>query len=118
MQKNNQIDEVTQKAIKSLNEIATENNVIGKPIIAGGLTVIPLTKVSLAFMSGGGEYGSVKVVKANKKFPCTLGSGAVVSLKPSGFLIINKNQTKIVRADSDIYDRLLNKAEEVFSANN
>lgn len=118
MQKNKQIDEVTKKAIKSLNEIATENNVIGKPITVGDVTVVPLTKISLGFMSGGGEYGNVKVVKANKKFPCSVGSGAIVSLKPSGFLIINKGMTKIIKADSDIYDKIFSKAEEVFSNKN
>lgn len=118
MQKNKQIDEVTEKAIKSLNEIATENNVIGKPITVGDVTVVPLTKISLGFMSGGGEYGNVKVVKANKKFPCSVGSGAIVSLKPSGFLIINKVTIKIIKADSDIYDKIFSKAEEVFSNKN
>lgn len=118
MQNNKQIDEVTQKAIQSLNEIATENSVIGTPITVDNITVIPLTKISLGFMSGGGEYGNVKVVKANKKFPCSAGSGAIVSLKPSGFLIINKGKTQIIKADSDIYDKIFSKAEEVLSNKN
>ncbi len=118
MQKNKQIDDVTQKAIKSLNEIATENNVIGTPITVGDVTVIPLTKISLGFMSGGGEYGNVKVVKANKKFPCSAGSGAIVSLKPTGFLVINNGITKIIKADADVYDKIFSKAEEVFTTKN
>ena len=40
------------------------NTIIGKPIItASGFQIIPFSKVTLANLSGGGEYGDVKIIK-------------------------------------------------------
>ena len=109
--KNNNIESITDKAIKSLNEIAKGNGVIGKPIKTEEGVIIPLTKVSLGFLSGGGEYGQVKVVKQSKTFPLSGGSGAIVSLKPSGFLVIGK-EVKLIKADNELYEKIFDKVED------
>ena len=106
------VENITEKAIKCLNEIASNNTVIGKPIITEKGTIIPVTKVSLGFLTGGGEYGDVKVVKKVDSFPTSAGSGAIVSIKPTGFLIVGE-ETKFVKTDTDIYDKLFDKIENV-----
>lgn len=108
--KQKNIESITDKAIKCLNEIASNNSVVGKPIVTDRGTVIPITKVSLGFLTGGGEYGDVKVVKKAESFPISAGSGAIVSIKPSGFLIIG-DEIKIVKTNPDIYDSLFEKIE-------
>ncbi len=111
MQKNTKnIEHITDKAIKSLNEIAQGNAVIGKPIKTEEATIIPLTKISMGFLSGGGEYGKVKVIKEAKNFPVSAGSGAIVSLKPTGFLVVGK-EIKLLKTDNDFYDKFLDKVE-------
>jgi len=112
MQKNTKnIEHITEKAIKCLNEIAQGNAVIGKPIKTEDATIIPLTKISMGFLSGGGEYGQVKVIKESKNFPISAGSGAVVSLKPTGFLVIGK-EIKLLKTDNDIYDKFFEKVDD------
>lgn len=115
--KSNNIEHITDKAIKSLNEITQGNAVIGKPIKTEKATVIPLTKISVGFLTGGGEYGEVKVVKQSKSFPLSAGSGAVISLKPNGFLIVGE-EIKLVKTDSDIYDKMFDKIESIIGVIN
>ena len=53
------------------------------------IPVIPVSKVSLGFVSGGGEYG--KVQSEGKKHPFGGGGGAGITLTPVGFLVVSQN---------------------------
>lgn len=111
---NNKIKNITDEAIKSLNEISERSSVIGKPItIDDKTTVIPITKITMGFRSGGGEYGQIKSIKKGKDYPTSAGSGAVVSIKPSGFLIVSESGAKIVKTDNDIYDKIFEKTQQI-----
>ena len=115
--KANNIEHITDKAIRSLNEITQGNAVIGKPIKTDKATIIPLTKISIGFLTGGGEYGEVKVVKQSKSFPLSAGSGAVVSLKPTGFLVVG-DEIKLVKTDNDLYDKMFDKIDSIIGVIN
>ena len=115
--KSNNIEHITDRAIKSLNEITQGNAVIGKPIKTDKATIIPLTKISIGFLTGGGEYGEVKVIKQSKSFPLSAGSGAVVSLKPTGFLIVG-DEIKLLKTDADVYDKMFDKIESIIGVIN
>ena len=50
----NKIKDLMETAMKDINTIIDVNTVIGKPFsINDGTTVIPVTKVTLGFMTGG-----------------------------------------------------------------
>ena len=64
------------------------NAVFGKPIIsASGTQFIPFSKITIGNLAGGGEYGDQKTVKQAQRIPFAGGNGAVVTMKPLGFLI-------------------------------
>ena len=46
-----------ENTIAKIREMVDVNSVIGEPITAGGVTIIPISKVSFGFGSGGGDYG-------------------------------------------------------------
>lgn len=105
---NNKIRELMSTAMKDLNTLVDVNTVIGKPVsVEDGTTVIPITKVTLGFMTGGGEYGEVKQIKADKGMPFAGGSGAVVSLKPSGFLINQGRGVQVLSVADDAFSRII-----------
>lgn len=108
----NKIKEMMTAAIKDLNSLVDVNTIIGKPFTtAEGSVIIPVSKVTMGFLTGGGEYGEVKAYK-EFSLPFAGGSGAIISLKPSGFLIDNGNGVKLVNALNDVYDRVFNTVEE------
>ena len=87
---------------------------MGKPIVtASGFQVIPFSKVTMGNLSGGGEYGDVKVVKQTDSFPFAGGSGAVVSMKPMGFLIDDGKSCSILRLTDEPLDNLIERASEI-----
>ena len=87
-EKNKRIDRLIDASVVTLNDLADVDTVIGKPIVtASGFQIIPFSKVTMGSLSGGGEYGDVKVVKETDSMPFAGGSGSVVSMKPMGFIV-------------------------------
>lgn len=68
-------------AMEKLGGMMQVNTVVGEPVLAGGTTIIPISKVSLGFVAGGGEYGL-----KNQGPAFGGGSGGGVSVAPVGFL--------------------------------
>ena len=113
-EKNQKINNLIDSSIEKLDALADVNTVIGKPIItASGVQVIPFSKVTLGNLTGGGEYGDVKVVKETESFPFAGGSGAVVSMKPMGFLIDDGQSCHILRITDEPIDNLIERAGEI-----
>ena len=111
----NPIDEVLSTAMKQLRSIADVNTVIGKPIESeGGKTIIPISKVTIGFVAGGGEYGETH--KFSSEYPFAGGSGGAVQLSPIGFLVGSKEEDlKMIGIDSDTaLSRMFDAAKGVF----
>ena len=101
-------------SLEKLDTLADGNMVLGKPIItASGCQVIPFSKITLGNLSGGGEYGDVKIVKETDAFPFAGGSGAVVSMKPMGFIIDDGKDCRILRVSEEPIDNLIERAGEI-----
>ena len=54
----NKIEEVMNSAMENLRPLIDVDVVIGKAIEKDGITIIPLSKVTMGYVSGGGEYYS------------------------------------------------------------
>ncbi len=99
---------------ESLEALADVNTIIGKPIVtASGFQLIPFSKVTMGNLSGGGEYGDIKVVKETDAMPFAGGSGSVISMKPMGFLIDDGKSCKILRITDEPLDNLIEKASDI-----
>ncbi|MBD3343898.1 MAG: sporulation protein, partial [Chitinivibrionales bacterium] len=48
------LSDVIQTALEKINYIAKTETVIGEPIVAGDVTLIPVSKISIGFAAGGG----------------------------------------------------------------
>lgn len=113
-EKNKKINDLIDTSITNLDTLANVNLVIGKPITtASGYQIIPFSKVTMGNLSGGGEYGDIKVVKEMDAMPFAGGSGAVVSMKPMGFLIDDGKSCKILRVTDEPLDNLIERAGEI-----
>ena len=112
----NKIDNLISNAIKNLNGLIDVNTIIGKPFVTEAGTIIPISKVSMGFLTGGGEYGDVKYFKKDENYPFSGGSGAVVSMNPVGFLIDNGSGYKIIPLKNDMYDKLFNACENIIDS--
>ncbi len=103
-----------EKTAERLTSLVDVNTVIGKPVIsASGAQIIPFTKVTMGYLSGGGEYGEVKAIKEDEAFPFAGGAGTVINMKPAGFLIDDGVQCRLLKITEDPLDGLIEKAGEL-----
>ncbi len=91
------INEMLGVSLEKIKEMADTSAIIGDPITTpDGTTVIPISKVSYGFASGGSDLPS----KYDKEL-FGGGAGAGVSIKPEGFLVISPSgDVKMVTMDS------------------
>ena len=81
--------------IAKIREMVDVNSVIGDPIVtADGVTVIPVSKVSVGFGGGGSDFVS-KNANA-KENPFGGGVGAGVKVTPIAFLIIKEGSVRMI----------------------
>lgn len=93
--------------LDKIRQMTDANTIIGNPIhTADGTTILPVSKVSFGFASGGSDFVSSKAPK--DLFGG--GSGAGMSIQPVAFLVMNDGHVRLIQlADhSATVDRALN----------
>ena len=114
MDEKKKIDGILEQTAEKLTGLVDVNTVVGKPVVtASGAQVIPLTKVTMGYLSGGGEYGEVKMMVDGECLPFAGGAGTIVNLKPAGFLIDDGKECRLVRLTDDPLDGLIEKASDL-----
>ena len=113
MDEKKKIDSIMEKTAEKLTSLVDVNTVIGKPVVtASGAQVIPFTKVTMGYLSGGGEYGEVKKIEDGECLPFAGGAGTIINVKPAGFLIDDGNGCRYIHAGEDPVDNLIDKASD------
>lgn len=97
----NKIKEIMTSSMDNLKSLIDIDVVVGKPILASDcLTVIPLTKVIMGYIAGGGEYYSeLKEIRKDTEYPFSGGSGGGLNLHPIGFLVIKGLCVEVIKID-------------------
>ena len=108
------VNELVENSVRDLSKLVNVDTVIGTPILtASGVQIIPVTKVTMGFLSSGSDIGETKVIKEKESVPFAGGSGAVVSLKPAGFLLDDGKNCRYIHAGDDPLDNLIDKASDL-----
>ena len=86
MTANSNIEGLLGTSMDSLRKMINVNTVVGEAMHLGdGVCIVPISKVSVGFGAGGGEYA----MQANDDLPFGGGAGGGMSIKPVGFLVAN-----------------------------
>jgi len=76
--------------IDKLRNLVDVSTIIGDPIEAGGVTIIPVSKVTYGFASGGSDFPS----KTNADI-FGGGGGAGITIVPIAFIVIREGEVSI-----------------------
>ena len=98
--------------LEKIRQMVDSNTIIGNPInTADGTTILPVSKVTFGFTSGGSEFLSSKAPK--ELFGG--GSGAGVSITPIGFLVLHGGNVRLIQLaeKNNGFDRALNLIPDV-----
>ena len=94
------ISVLMQTTLENIRDMVDVNTVIGDAIqTASGTTVIPFSKVTFGFATGGGEYDPQKS-PVQQTLPFAGGSGAGVTVQPVGFLVIGPEGIRLLPAQN------------------
>jgi uncharacterized spore protein YtfJ len=100
-----QIDTLAETILEKLRAVSQAETVIGKPILSGSTTVIPVNRVSMGFALGG------------KKDDASV-SGGGVSINPVAFVVISENDVRVmpISKDNSIVSKVADLVPDVLSA--
>ncbi|MBR2028121.1 MAG: GerW family sporulation protein [Oscillospiraceae bacterium] len=105
------VQELMASALEKMRDLVDSNTVIGSPIYTqDGTTILPISKVSFGFVSGGTDFAS----KTQKDlFGGAASAGG--SVTPVGFLVIKDGSVKLMQLAEGgaTFDRLINMMPEV-----
>ena len=122
---NHPIESLMLTAMNSIKDMIDVNTIIGEPIQASNnIVVIPISKVTFGFATGGSEFKGETVNQYKKqekdeqieyRLPFGGGSGAGVTLLPVAFLVIQGEMVKLLPVDhSTSLDKLLDYVPDLF----
>ena len=104
MANENKFEEILRTSFDSIKNMLDSNTVIGNPIdTVSGTTIIPISKISLGFATGGIDTSAKKdeVTQAKKGPKFGGGGGSGMTVVPVGFLVVDKNgKTEFVSVNS------------------
>lgn len=109
---NNPIGELMQTTMENVKNILKVDTVVGDPIYTpDGITLVPISKISVGFGGGGVEFNS----KGDKK-PYGGGNATGVKIDPIGFLVIKDGCVRMVNITppaSNTVDRIIDLVPQV-----
>lgn len=91
IEKKHPLNDLMRETMAKIREMVDTNTIVGQPITTpDGVTLIPISKVSFGFGSGGGDYG--------KTPPKDFGGGSAAGVKidPVAFLVIKDGTTRVL----------------------
>lgn len=93
--KQHPIGDLMSTTMQKIREMVDVNTIVGKPIEAGDVTIIPVSKVSFGFASGGSDF-TTKNQKPDADNAFGGGSGAGVNIMPIAFLIVKGDTVRML----------------------
>lgn len=86
------ISEIMQTTMENIRTMVSADTIIGQPVAAGNVVVIPVSKLSFGFASGGTDCKS----KAGSSQSFVGGGGAGATVTPMGFIVVNGDRVDLL----------------------
>ena len=114
MENNNPIGNLMRSTMENVKNILKVDTVVGDPIVTpDGITLVPISKISVGFGGGGVEFGNKR---ANAERPYGGGNATGVKIEPFGFLVIKDGVVRMVNVTppaSNTVDRIIDLVPQV-----
>ncbi len=110
------INDLMGTVMEKLRNMADTSTVIGESIVTpDGITIIPVSRVSMGFASGGSDFTG-KHQKEGQASPFGGGTGGSVKVEPIAFVVIKAGQVRVMTIEppaSTTVDRVIDSAPEI-----
>ena len=123
------IEGLMMTAMDSIKDMVDVNTIIGEPIeTSNNVVIIPISKVSFGFAAGGSEFKGETINEYTKRekeeaiqyrLPFGGGSGAGVSINPVAFLVVQKDNIKLLPINhASTIDKLIDYVPDIIEKTN
>ena len=112
---NHPIDNLMRSTLENIKKMIDVNTIVGDAVESkDGSTIIPISKVSFGFVSGGSEFCTNQSPLTGLKLPFGGGSGAGVSIRPVAFLVLKNENVRLLSCDGDSsYDKFVDSVPQI-----
>lgn len=110
--KNQSAEKILATTIERVRDLVDVSTIVGEPItVNADVTIIPISKVTYGFASGGSDFPSRNNVELFGG-----GGGAGITINPVAFLVVNKGEVSIkhITASDNAAERAVNLIPEMF----
>lgn len=111
------ISSIMATSIEKIKEMVDVNTIIGEPITtADGTTLIPISKVSLGFASGGSDFSTKASVSGPNPVLFGGGSGAGMTITPVCFIVVSNGFAKVLpmtQGQGGTVDKVIDSLPEI-----
>lgn len=117
----NTLQGLMKTTMDNLKEMIDVNTIVGDPVeTIDGTIIIPVSKVTVGFGSGGTEMcegaSREKAELQGTAYPFGGGSGAGMAVSPVSFLVVTKDQVRMLPASQvNTAERLIDNIPEVLN---
>lgn len=110
-EKDSSIKNLISETMNNLQTLTSSSTIFGEAkILPDGTAIIPVSKLTVGFVVGGGEYADLSSRRVGTCYPMAGGSGGGISSTPIGFIVNTPNEIKFVStANSALMENLLEK---------
>ena len=107
------IENILKSTMTELKEMIDVNTIVGSPFVSpNGCTIIPISKVSFGFVSGGAQYGKKK--DEEERFPFGGGATSGVTISPVAFMVADDDAVKLLTVSHrNALDKLMENAPQL-----
>ena len=108
------IERIMDSALGKMRVLTDSDIIVGNPItMPNGTTVVPISKISVGIVTGGGEYSQ----KQNSEYPFAGASGAGMSVAPVCFLVSDGKSVRMLNVGSEsLIDKVVDTVPNVLGA--
>ena len=89
------VNKIMESTLEKMREMVDVSTIIGEPMVTGNTTLIPVSKVSYGFTSGGTDLPS----KQNKELFGGAGGGGI-SITPVAFIVIQDSKVRLMQINN------------------
>jgi uncharacterized spore protein YtfJ len=101
--------EVIKTALDQMHHIAKTETVVGEPIVAGEVTLIPVSRISIGFAAGGAGKDDTSASGA--------GTGGGITITPIAFIVVTGDRVQVqpLTPSDPIMSKIMSIAPDVIS---
>lgn len=112
------INELMSTTMEKIREMVDANTIVGQPIqTQDGVTLIPVSRLSFGFASGGSDFATKNQKPEGGKNSFGGGSGAGVKVEPVAFLVVKDGFVRLLPVappPATTVDRIIELAPDMF----